>query len=56
MQHPKDQSVDQRNHLPGHYIYCPGSFPGNIYIALVAGKYKKHCPALAFDPPTQNGT
>ena len=32
MQHPKDQSVDQRNHLPGHYIYCPSSFPGNIYI------------------------
>ena len=35
MQHPKDQSVDQRNHLPGQYIYCLGSFPGNIYIALV---------------------
>ena len=26
-----------------------------IYIALVAGKYKKYCPALAFDPPTQSG-
>ena len=58
MQYPKDQSVDQRNHLPGQYIYCPGSFPGNIYTALVAdaGKYKKYCPALAFDPPTQSGT
>ena len=56
MQHPKDQSVDQRNHLPGQYTYCPNSFPGNIYIALVAGKYMKYCPALAFDPPTQSGT
>ena len=45
MQHPKDQSVDQRNHLPGQYIY----------IALVAGKYKKFTPALAFDPPMQSG-
>ena len=32
LQHRKDQSVDQRNYLPGQYIYCPGSFPGNIYI------------------------
>ena len=32
------------------------TFPGNIYIALVAGKYKKYCPALAFDPPMQSGT
>ena len=24
VQHPKDQSVDQRNHLPGQYIYFPG--------------------------------
>ena len=24
VQHPKDQSMDQRNHLPGQYIYCPG--------------------------------
>ena len=32
------------------------TFLGNIYIALVAGKYKKCCPALAFDPPTQSGT
>ena len=31
------------------------TFPGNIYIALVAGKYKKYCPALAFDLPTQSG-
>ena len=31
------------------------TFPGNIYIALVAGKYKIYCPALAFDPPTQSG-
>ena len=41
------------------------TFPGNIYIALVpswtiyialvAGKYMKYCPALAFDPPTQSG-
>ena len=56
MQYPKDQSVDQRNHLPGQYIYFPGSFLGNIYIALVAGKYKKYCAALAFDLPTQSGT
>ena len=40
------------------------TFPGNICIALapsraiyalVVGKYKKYCPALAFDPPTQSG-
>ena len=31
------------------------TFPGNIYIALFAGKYKKYCPALAFDLPTQIG-
>ena len=30
------------------------TFLGNIYIALVAGKYMKYCPALAFDPPTQS--
>ena len=47
LQHPKDQSVDQRNYLPGQYIQ---------YIALVSGKYKKYCPALAYDLPTQSGT
>ena len=56
LQHPKDQSVDQRNNLPGQYIYCPGFFTDNIYIDLVTGQYKKYCPALAFDLPMQSGT
>ena len=37
--------MDQRNHLPEQYLG----------IALVAGKYKIHCPALAFDLPMQSG-
>ena len=56
VQHPKDQSVDQRNHHPGQYIYIALVPSRAIYIALVAGKYKKYCPAMAFDLPTQSGT
>ena len=39
LQHPKDQSVDQRNYLPRQYLdiaLIPGQYLG---ITLVAGKY-----------------
>ena len=40
MQQPTDQSVDQREYVPGQYLD----------IALVPRQYKTYCPALAFDP------
>ena len=56
LQHPKDQSVDHRNHLPGQYLdiaLVPGQY---LDIALVTGKYKKYCPASVFDLSMQSGT
>ena len=35
MQHPKDQSVDQRNHLPG-----PGSFSGQRRLDVIEAPLK----------------
>ena len=46
--------VITRNTICDNLVGFPKS--GHIYIALVAGQYKKYCSALAFDLPTQSGT
>ena len=56
MQQPTDQSVDQRKDALGQYldtVLIPGKY---LDISLVAGQYKIHCPAMAFDLPTQSVT
>ena len=51
MQLPTDQSVGQRNYVPGQHLDIALVPRQYLDIALVAGQYKIYCPAMALIRP-----